>query len=90
MFDRLVDPDEYEFGPHAVHCVGALDWQDDVIAYVEVNEQWRKMGVATAMWEIARSRNPLLQHAPRARRTEECNQWARSVSPELAILERDE
>lgn len=61
--------------------VGFLSWHTNgVIAFLSVREQWRGLGVARKMFELANEQCPDLQHSTRL--TDDGARWVQKLSQE--------
>ena len=59
--------------------IGFLSFHSDgKIAHVHVNEDFRRKGIATKMFQLAKERNPLLHHSDRL--TDDGSKWKDSFN----------
>jgi len=61
---------------------GNVPYTANEIQTLDVDREYRRMGVATALWEEAKRINPALHHSPL--RSDRGDAWARSVTPDVA------
>lgn len=72
---------------HAIHAkhegrtVGAMTWKAKELQNVTVDEEHRRRGVATAMWQMGQQARPRPKHS--GDRTDAGDSWARKVGGRL-------
>lgn len=89
VHDIEVAPDEVETNSARRRVLGTLTWvsvRGLVVEVLDTDVEWRLMGVARGMWDLARSEDiaPSLRHAPCTSRTEDGERFVRATDPEQA------
>lgn len=69
--------------------LGKLTWvsaRGPVVEVIDTDAEWRLMGIARGMWDLARSEDiaPSLRHAPCTSRNEDGERFVRAMNPEQA------